>query len=47
MYAVLAGWVFWNKGAELNSPADPASNYLARPEWYFLFLFQLLKYCQG
>src|SRR3990170_143113 len=46
-YAVLAGWVFWNKGAELNSPADPASNYLARPEWYFLFLFQLLKYCQG
>ena len=47
MYAALAGWVFWNKGAELNSPADPASNYLARPEWYFLFLFQLLKYCQG
>ena len=47
MYAVLAGWVFWNKGAELNSPADPASNYIARPEWYFLFLFQLLKYCQG
>ena len=44
---MLAGWVFWNKGAELNSPADPASNYLARPEWYFLFLFQLLKYCQG
>ncbi|MDR4507663.1 MAG: cytochrome b N-terminal domain-containing protein [Candidatus Brocadiaceae bacterium] len=47
LYAILAGWVFWNGGAELQSPADPASNYLARPEWYFLFLFQLLKYCQG
>jgi ubiquinol-cytochrome c reductase cytochrome b subunit len=47
MYAVLAVWVFWNGGAELQAPADPASNYLARPEWYFLFLFELLKYCQG
>ncbi|MCF6159573.1 MAG: c-type cytochrome [wastewater metagenome] len=47
IYVVLAGWVFWNKGAELFAPADPASNFLARPEWYFLFLFQLLKYCQG
>lgn len=47
MYAILAGWVFWNKGAELLAPADPASNFLARPEWYFLSLFQLLKYCQG
>lgn len=47
MYAILAGWVVWNKGAELFSPADPASNFLARPEWYFLFLFQLLKYCEG
>ncbi len=47
MYAALAGWVFWKGGAELQAPADPASNFLARPEWYFLFLFQLLKYCQG
>jgi quinol-cytochrome oxidoreductase complex cytochrome b subunit/mono/diheme cytochrome c family protein len=47
IYAVLAGWVFWNNGAKLFAPADPASNFLARPEWYFLFLFQLLKYCQG
>lgn len=47
MYAVIAGVVFWTRGAELQSPADPASNYLARPEWYFLFLFELLKYCQG
>lgn len=47
IYAALAGVVFWTGGAELEAPADPASNYLARPEWYFLFLFQLLKYCQG
>ncbi len=35
-------------GAELSAPADPAENYAAaRPEWYFLFLFQLLKYFPG
>ncbi|MFQ5965640.1 MAG: c-type cytochrome, partial [Candidatus Scalinduaceae bacterium] len=34
-------------GAELQSPADPSSNYIARSEWYFLFLFQLLKYFEG
>jgi ubiquinol-cytochrome c reductase cytochrome b subunit len=35
-------------GAELAAPADPAENYAAaRPEWYFLFLFQLLKYFPG
>ena len=32
-------------GAELGSPADPAVDYsAARPEWYFLFLFQFLHY---
>lgn len=34
-------------GAPLDQPADPTSNYEARPEWYFLFLFQLLKYFEG
>jgi len=34
-------------GAELFAPAQPASNFVARPEWYFLFLFQLLKYFEG
>lgn len=34
-------------GANLDAPADPDSPYPARPEWYFLFLFQLLKYFQG
>ncbi len=30
-------------------PADPENHakYLPRPEWYFLFLFQILKYFQG
>jgi ubiquinol-cytochrome c reductase cytochrome b subunit len=37
---------YW--GAELGAPADPANNYsAARPEWYFLFLFQFLKYFPG
>lgn len=35
-------------GAELGAPADPAESYsAARPEWYFLFLFQFLKYFHG
>jgi len=35
-------------GAPLGAPADPTEQYsAARPEWYFLFLFQLLKYFPG
>jgi len=35
-------------GAELGAPADGASPYAAaRPEWYFLFLFQFLKFFEG
>jgi ubiquinol-cytochrome c reductase cytochrome b subunit len=35
-------------GAELGAPADPAESYAAaRPEWYFLFLFQFLKVFEG
>ncbi|MEM8864268.1 MAG: cytochrome b N-terminal domain-containing protein [Planctomycetota bacterium] len=34
----------WVMRAELGPPADPAQAYnAARPEWYYLFLFQLLK----
>jgi ubiquinol-cytochrome c reductase cytochrome b subunit len=35
------------KGADLDAPADPSRAYPARPEWYFLSLFQLLKYFEG
>ncbi|MGE0609545.1 MAG: cytochrome b N-terminal domain-containing protein [Pirellulales bacterium] len=38
----------WKLGAELGAPADPANPYsAARPEWYFLFLFQFLKFFPG
>ncbi len=35
-------------GAPLGAPADPSEPFsAARPEWYYLFLFQLLKYFPG
>ncbi|MEY4938269.1 MAG: hypothetical protein RIQ93_4 [Verrucomicrobiota bacterium] len=35
-------------GAALGAPADPSEQFsAARPEWYFLFLFELLKYFPG
>ncbi len=49
--AVLAAVLFLvlkNHGAELGPPADPSDSFsAARPEWYFLFLFQFLKYFPG
>jgi menaquinol-cytochrome c reductase cytochrome b/c subunit len=35
--------------APLGEPADPLNHVLIdpKPEWYFMFLFQLLKYFQG
>lgn len=36
------------KGANLDAPADRSTEgYPARPEWYYLFLFQLLKFFEG
>ena len=47
LVAVLAATLYTH-GAELTAPADPANNYAAaRPEWYFLFLFQFLKWFPG
>ena len=35
-------------GVKAEPPADPSdSAYIPRPEWYFLFLFQMLKYFPG
>jgi ubiquinol-cytochrome c reductase cytochrome b subunit len=44
LFAVVLGIVWWRGGAELTGPAEPTEGYkAARPEWYFLFLFQALK----
>ncbi|MDG2487884.1 MAG: cytochrome b N-terminal domain-containing protein [Roseibacillus sp.] len=43
---VLGGILFfvWQVGTELSAPADPSENYsAARPDWYFMSLFALLK----
>ena len=48
--AVLTGLLAlaWNGAPPLEAPADPGdSSYIPRPEWYFLGLFQLLKYFPG
>ena len=40
--------VAWNGAPALEGPADPTdATYVPRPEWYFLGLFQLLKYFPG
>ena len=46
--AVILFFIVRYHGAELGAPADPSEQFsAARPEWYFLFLFQLLKYFPG
>ncbi len=41
---VIVGAVIYTHGAEMTAPADASEPYAAaRPEWYFLFLFQMLK----
>ena len=38
----------WRGAPPLEAPADPTdATYIPRPEWYFLGLFQLLKYFPG
>jgi ubiquinol-cytochrome c reductase cytochrome b subunit len=47
MLALLV-YMSWANRAPLEFPADPtSSSYIPRPEWYFLFYFQLLKYFPG
>jgi ubiquinol-cytochrome c reductase cytochrome b subunit len=45
--AILVVWTVLTHGVELYAPAQPSSNFVARPEWYFLSLFQALHYLQG
>jgi ubiquinol-cytochrome c reductase cytochrome b subunit len=48
LFLILRPWLFntgEDLGAELGAPADASESYAAaRPEWYFLFLFQFLKW---
>ena len=47
VFLLLVGLAFF-VGAPLEARADPSdSTYTPHPEWYFLFLFQLLKYFPG
>lgn len=53
LFLVIRPWFFGAEigpelGAELGAPADPSEAYsAARPEWYFLFLFEFLKFFPG
>jgi ubiquinol-cytochrome c reductase cytochrome b subunit len=42
----LGCWAYF-RPAPLEEQADPSKLYEARPEWYFMFLFQLLSYFKG
>jgi mono/diheme cytochrome c family protein len=47
VFIVLVAMAFF-VGAALEEQANPAdTEYTPKPEWYFLFLFQLLKYFPG
>lgn len=46
-FAVMVGINIASHGVPLEAPADPGANFDARPEWYFRFLFQMLKYFEG
>jgi mono/diheme cytochrome c family protein len=47
VFLILVSMAFFF-GAPLEERADPSdTSYTPRPEWYFLFLFQLLKYFPG
>jgi ubiquinol-cytochrome c reductase cytochrome b subunit len=47
LVCLLAVMVLVNHGASLEAPADASSDYPARPEWFFLWLFQLRKSFPG
>lgn len=47
VFAALVAVNLYTHGAPLDAPADPSTAFDARPEWYFRFLFQGLKYFHG
>ncbi|MDI1436287.1 cytochrome b N-terminal domain-containing protein [Polyangium sorediatum] len=40
---VIGALTYLRHGAPLDAPADPTSDYPARPEWYFLALYEMRK----
>ncbi len=46
LLCILGLWC-WFHPVPLAGMADPAKAYNARPAWYFMFLFELLKFFQG
>jgi quinol-cytochrome oxidoreductase complex cytochrome b subunit len=44
---VVGGLTLRYHGAPLEAPAEPAGGFPARPEWYFLWMFELLKFVPG
>ncbi|QDU80570.1 Cytochrome bc complex cytochrome b subunit [Polystyrenella longa] len=40
----IVAYLAYTVGAPLEVPADPSIHHIARPEWYFLFLFELRRY---
>lgn len=46
VFAIIA-FLGYTQGAPLEAPADPEIHYIPRPEWYFLFLFELRTYFPG
>ncbi|MHC4875150.1 MAG: cytochrome b N-terminal domain-containing protein [Planctomycetota bacterium] len=40
-------YLAWRYGAPLEAPVDPQISHVPRPEWYFLFLFELREYFVG
>ena len=47
MFAILIGLNIATHGTGIDAPADPASSFQARPEWYFRPLFQAIEYFEG
>ena len=44
---ILVGLIVW-RGVPTEAAADPTNTlYVPRPEWYFMFLFEFLKYVPG
>jgi ubiquinol-cytochrome c reductase cytochrome b subunit len=46
-FLALLGWWCLGHAAPLEDQADPSQPYEARPEWYFMFFFQLLRHFEG